>query len=173
MSIKIFRVVALAFVALTTTLMLIRDPFIQIFSLWTLLHFIIKANFSFQPHPLKTLALAASLVLGIRLIKTATTLGLADGDLLGNIQERFIVDWGIDGAPMKCGGLQQEDGSVVPTHTAVCDIWSDPEKIIDQRVERVLDTTRYEAKEMEDFLHTSTPNKRERAKDDMAEGMIV
>jgi len=172
-SAKLFRVAALAFVAVAANLMLVKDPFLQIFCLWAILHFILKANFSFEPHPLKTLALATSLILLIRLTNTARALGIVDGNLLGKLQERFIVDWGIYGAPMKCGGVQQDDGIVVPTHTAVCDIWSDPEKIIDQRVERVLDMTRYESKEMEDFLHTSTPNKRERAKDDIAEGMIV
>jgi hypothetical protein len=173
MAAKLFRIIGFVLVGVAASLLLIKDPFLQIFSVWLITQLIIKANFAFQPHPLKTLALAAVVVISISLSRTAMSLGLGDGNLLDKLEERFIVDWGISGAPMKCGGLQSQDGIVPPTHTATCDIWSDPEKIIDQRVERVLEMTKHESKEMEDFLHTSTPDKRERAKSDMADGMIV
>jgi hypothetical protein len=169
---KVVRVVGLSLVGLLASLTLVKDPFLQIFATWLTTWLVIKTNFSFQPHPLKTLAIAAAVVSTIRLSGMAMELGIGDGDLLGKLQERFIVDWGISGAPMKCGGLQ-EDGVVPPTHTAVCDIWSDPEQIVDQRVERVLESTKHEAREMEDFLQTSTPDKREMGKEGQAEALIV
>lgn len=168
---KLLRIAVTLVVGLVASLMLVKDPFLQIFAVWLVTHLILKANFPFQPHPLKVLMLAFVTVLSINLTRSALNLGLADGDLTSKM-ERFIVDWGISGSPMKCGG-NMKDGIVPPTHTATCDIWSDPETIIDQRVERILESTRYESKAMEDFLETSLPDGRSRAKDDEAEGMIV
>ena len=168
---KLLRVVGLCLVGLVASLTLLNDTFLQIFSVWLTTQLVINTNFPFQPHPLKTLALAATIVLIIKLSRKAIDLGIVDGDLPSQV-EKFIVDWGISGAPMNCGGLQ-EDGVVPPTHTAVCDIWSDPEKIIDQRVERVLERTKQSSREMEDFLHVSWPDKRERTITDVAQGMMV
>ena len=79
--------------------------------------------------------------------------------------ESFIVDWGLTASPYRCrGGGMTDDEMVPPTHTAVCDIWSDPEHIIDERVERALDSTYTAVREIEDFLHVNVPNKRERVK---------
>lgn len=168
---KLLRVVGLSLVGIMAALMLVRDPFLQIFAVWLMTQLIIKTTFQFQPHPLKMLTVATVVVLTIHLSRTALNLGFADGDLASTV-EKFIVDWGGTGAPMKCGG-NMEDGIVPPTHTAVCDIWSDPEKIVDQRVDRVLESTMHEAREMEDFLHVDQPDMRERTKTDQAESLIV
>jgi len=162
---KLLKITTLLVTALAGNLLVMPDSFLQIFGLWVSTMLILKATVGFKPHPLKVLFISAFTVITLRLSNQA--LGLAAGD-----PEQFIVDWGVSGAPMKCGGMQTE-GVVPPTHTAVCDIWSDPEQIVDQRVERVLEMTRHEAREMEDFLHVDWPDKRERAKSDDAEGMIV
>lgn len=159
-------------VGLVAALMLIQDPFMQIFAVWLMASVWMQVSFRFRPQPLKVLMMSAVVVSLIRLTRKALQLGLADGDL-GSHLEQFIVDWGVSGAPMKCGGNMEDEGIVPPTHTATCDIWSDPEQIIDQRVDRVLESTRHEVKEMEDFLHTNLPDGRTMTERDEAEALIV
>lgn len=80
-------------------------------------------------------------------------------------RETFIVDWGLTASPYRCRGGRMPDDITPPTHTAVCDIWSDPEHIIDERVQRVLDGTYGTVREVEDFLYVNVPNERAQTKD--------
>jgi len=143
--------------------MLLPDIFVQIFSVWLSLQLILKSSFDFTPHPLKTLALSAITVLGVNIGRRAVNLGMVSGDLDDQI-EKFIVDLGVEGECKgeSSGGLQRG-----------CDIWSDPEKIIDQRVERVLERIKHESRAIEDFLRVDLPNKRERTAASKNEGLIV
>ena len=153
------RIVGAAFyatLALAAVLTLLSDLWLQIFGYWLSLWMILRWWFRFKPNSLKVLVMAALFVVGARLTRQA--LNIAGGEY-----EQFIVDWGIDASPMECGGLVEDPEIVPPTHTAQCDIWSDPEKIIDRRVTQVLEQTKDSVREIEDFLHVNTPNKRERA----------
>jgi hypothetical protein len=157
---RLLSILGLFIVGLGASLMLISDVFIQIFALWIAALFILKSSFHFQPHPLKVLMLAIITVTTIHLAKHAIAI-TSDQPTL----ERFIVDWG---TPKKCAG--EED--LVPATTG-CDIWSDPEKIVDQRVERALEETKKSVRQMEDFLHVDWPDRRERSKDSEAAAKIV
>lgn len=104
---------------------------------------------------MKSLLLFAALIVMLLLLSLAET-----GETESTAPENFIVDWGLTASPYRCaGGGMTDDEVVPPTHTAVCDIWSDPEHIIDERVQRALDTTYGDVREIETFLYVNSPNK--------------
>lgn len=160
---KLFCVLGLSGVALVASMTLLTDPFLQIFAVWAATQLILQQNFCFQLNPLKVLALVGVVVAIIGLGNKALKLGIANGDIEGQL-ERFIVDWGISGSPLKCGGNTDDNP---PTHTAVSDIWSDPETIIDQRIDRVLEATKHQSRETDAFLNVDVPNARSNTEADI------
>lgn len=145
--------------ALAASIMLVPDILVQFFVLWVALEMLLRWQFNFRPNSLKTLLVAVVAVLFTRASRQAL-------NIVAGTPEQFIVDWGLDAAPTECGGLMDDPGIVPPTHTASCDIWSDPEKIVDNRVERILEQTERNSAEIEKWLHVNWPDKRERTGSD-------
>ncbi len=103
-----------------------------------------------QLEPIKIGIIAVGIVTVIRL---ATT----------NVTENFIVNWGAVGFPKKCGGLIDDDESdVPPSHTAIADIWSDPQQVINTRIETTLSETARKSIEIEKFLRVNIPDNLQR-----------
>lgn len=143
---RLVGVTALLIIALGASLTILPDVYLQIFSLWIALEILLRQwFFEIHPNPLKTLSIAASLVLLTR--GTTQALMLSAGDV-----EQFIVDW-------ETGPTEQTEtcGPVGPVGPG-SDIWSDPEKIIDKRIDHALEETKETVREVEKWLRVNTPN---------------
>lgn len=127
---------------------LMDDPFLQIAMFWIAIKAGTRSIYGRAADATKSLLVAISIVSILRLTRRAWAVTM----------ENFVVDWGLDVAPMRCGGLVDDPAIVPPTQTASCDIWSDPERIIDRRVELALAEIDRKSDEIERYLRMNEPD---------------